>query len=224
MSNDDDRIEYLTGSPDAEIHDAAERVELDAMRELLASPELWEEPPAGLEDSVVAAVVDAQRAAESPRSGAPAASVTDLGVERARRRTWLSAGAAAAAVVALVAIGSLVIGRSDSPDTFAFTVEATAAAPSAAGSVSASKTDSGWRIDLDIEGLERLDDGEFYEAWLKNADGILVPIGTFNEGTDVVLWAGVPIIEYSTLTVTRELTDGDQSSSGELVVSATLDE
>ena len=31
----------------------------------------------------------------------------------------------------------------------------------------------------------------FYEAWLRNAAGVLVPVGTFNEGMRVTLWAGV---------------------------------
>ena len=44
---------------------------------------------------------------------------------------------------------------------------------------------------------------------------MLVPIGTFNAGRDVTLWAGVSPREFTTLTVTRERADGDQSSSRE---------
>ena len=32
--------------------------------------------------------------------------------------------------------------------------------------------------------------GRFYEAWLRDAAGVLVPVGTFNEGRKVTLWAG----------------------------------
>ena len=46
----------------------------------------------------------------------------------------------------------------------------------------ADQDDSGWRIELDASGLPRLDNGRFYEAWLRNAAGVLVPLGTFNEG------------------------------------------
>ena len=60
--------------------------------------------------------------------------------------------------------------------------------------------------------------GLFYQAWLRNAAGVLVPIGTFNEGEDVTLWAGVSPKDYPTLTVTRERSDGDQASSGERVL------
>ena len=48
--------------------------------------------------------------------------------------------------------------------------------------------------------------------------GVLVPIGTFNEGRKVTLWAGVSPTDFSTLTVTREQADGDQASSGEKVL------
>ena len=48
------------------------------------------------------------------------------------------------------------------------------------------KFDSGWRIEPDASGLPRLDDRS-YQAWLRNDDDVLVPIGSFNEGEDVTL-------------------------------------
>ena len=56
--------------------------------------------------------------------------------------------------------------------------------PGADGEATLTKTSSGWRIELDATGLPRLDGGRFYEAWLRNAAGVLVPIGTFNEGRE----------------------------------------
>jgi hypothetical protein len=47
---------------------------------------------------------------------------------------------------------------------------------------------------------------------------VLVPIGTFNDGRDVTLWAGVSPVSYTVLTVTRERADGKQGSSGEKVL------
>jgi hypothetical protein len=47
---------------------------------------------------------------------------------------------------------------------------------------------------------------------------VLVPVGTFNEGEKVTLWAGVSPKTFTALTVTRELADGDQDSSGERVL------
>ena len=52
---------------------------------------------------------------------------------------------------------------------------------------------------------------------------MLVPIGTFNEGRRVTLWAGVSPKDFTTLTVTRERADGDQTSSGEKVLVGTVD-
>ena len=74
---------------------------------------------------------------------------------------------------------------------------------------------------MNATGLPRLDNGQFYQGWLRNADGVLVPIGTFNEGTDVVLWAGVSPETFSTFTITRESADGDQNSSGQRVLVGT---
>ena len=47
-----------------------------------------------------------------------------------------------------------------------------------------------------------------------------MPIGTFNEGTDVTLWAGVSPHDFRTLTVTQEQADGNQASSGQRVLVA----
>ncbi len=84
------------------------------------------------------------------------------------------------------------------------------------------KLPSGWRIELDAD-LPRLDDGRYYQAWLRDDAGTLVPIGTFNEGDDVVMWAGVSPLEYPNFTVTRERADGDQDSSGDRVLSGVIE-
>lgn len=60
----------------------------------------------------------------------------------------------------------------------------------------------------------------FYQAWLKG-DGGLVPIGTFHTGDHVVLWAGVALQDFPTITVTQEEV-GDQSSSGLRVLSGSV--
>ena len=52
---------------------------------------------------------------------------------------------------------------------------------------------------------------------------MLVPVGTFNEGEKVTLWAGVSPKDFTMLTVTRERADGDQASSGEKVLAGEVD-
>ena len=54
--------------------------------------------------------------------------------------------------------------------------------------------------------------------------GVLVPIGTFNEGAEVVLWAGVSPVDFPTITVTKEQADGNQASSGQVVLSGHANE
>jgi hypothetical protein len=144
------------------------------------------------------------------------------GSARAPRRVLL-AGAAAAAIVGAVALGLIVSGSSTSPEQFHAALGATPSLPSASGEATLTKTSSGWRIELDASGLPRLDSGRFYEAWLRDGAGALVPIGTFNEGKEVTLWAGVSPKGFPTLTVTREQANGNQASSGQKVLVGTVE-
>jgi hypothetical protein len=138
-----------------------------------------------------------------------------------RRRLVVISAATATAVLA-VGIGLAVFNSGTSATRFQAALAPTELAPGANGEATLTKTSSGWRIELDATGLPRLDRGRFYEAWLRNAAGLLVPIGTFNEGRNVTLWAGVSPKDFITLTVTREQADGDQASSGEKVLVGTV--
>jgi hypothetical protein len=137
-------------------------------------------------------------------------------------RRLVLVSAAAAATVGAVAFGLTVRNSGGSGPHFRAALAATDIAPGATGAATLTRTSSGWRIELDAKGLPRLDGGRFYEAWLRNPAGTLVPIGTFNEGRNVTLWAGVAPSTFTTLTVTRERADGDQSSSGEKVLVGTV--
>ena len=230
MTEDDDRVAYLAGEEGSDI-DELSRADLDDLRSLLADEALWATPPAGLEDTIVAAIT-AEAAAAPPRQASAAPSPTQAGppdrvpaavtpLDAHRRRRVRTAVGVAAAVVALAVAGFVVVDRSggDSGTDVALAADTIAGA---SGTANFRRTDSGWRIELDATGLPRRDDGEFYEAWLRNDDGVLVSIGTFNEGTDVVLWAGVPPAEFSTITVTAEEADGDPASSGVRVLVGTI--
>ena len=158
---------------------------------------------------------------------APAALRARIEAQRRRRRVevprrLLVIGASATAVLA-VAIGLSVFRSDRSPNQFRAALAPTALLPDASGNATLTKTASGWRIELDATGLPRLENGRYYQAWLRNTAGVLVPIGTFNEGRKVTLWAGVPPTDFTTLSVTREQADGDQSSSGEKVLVGTVD-
>ena len=140
---------------------------------------------------------------------------------RVSRRPVL-VGAAATAVLA-VAIGVAVFRSGTSSERFHAALAATDLVPGATGAATLSKASSGWRVELNATGLPRLAGGSYYEAWLRESAGVLVPIGTFNEGRKVTLWAGVSPKSFTTLTVTRERADGEQASSGDKVLVGRVD-
>jgi hypothetical protein len=218
--DNDDQIAYLTGDLSARLT-AEERAELDGLRAVLTDPATWVEPDPALQERIVAAVVQARD------EDHVAASTTDRPADitggTRRRSRWIPYGVIGVAAAAVLALGLAVglSGPKNSPVHYAASLGGTSLAPRASGEVTLTQTASGWKIHLHAAGLPRRADGEFYEAWLKNEAGVLVPIGTFNQGDDVILWAGVPPSSFPILTVTREEADGDQSSSGQVVVMGT---
>jgi hypothetical protein len=177
-----------------------ERARVSRVADVLARPEVWVEPDRGLEARILDAI-DAE-AARRPR--------------RRRRPHRGLALAAAAAVVFAVALS--VVFRPGAREVYEIALDGTALAPAASGDASLVKTASGWKITLSAAELVRRDQGTYYEAWLKNASGTAVPIGTFNDGRDVTLWSGVSPERFPTLTITAEVADGQQDSSGRVVL------
>ena len=202
----------------------------------LADGSLAPERRGALEARVAASSELADRLAEQQRAvalarsaaaevEAPASLRARIGARpRPRRmptsRRLVLVGAVATAAAAVV-IGLVVSRSGTSAEQFRAAMAPTGLVPGARGEATLTKTSSGWRIELDASGLPRLDGGRFYEAWLRNSDGVLVPVGTFNEGQNVTLWAGVSPKDFTLLTVTREQADGDQASSGEKVLVGT---
>jgi Anti-sigma-K factor rskA len=212
--NDDDRIGYLAGEPARDVG-PDERADLDGLRSLLADPAVWADAPAPLEDAVVASVTRAADRAETPTTSAGPRG------RPARLRLRLAAVGVAAAI-AVAAVMSVALSNSGArPLRFEAALSGTALAPAARGSATLTKTVDGWRVTLRATGLPRLDNGEYYEAWLKNPAGILVPIGTFNLPGNITLWSGVPPTSFPILTVTRQQANGIQDSSGQRVLTGT---
>ena len=177
----------------------AERAEIERVNDVLADPAVWAEPPPYLQEAVVAAIAE------------------EAGAGR-RHRFRLAVAGIAAAVMLAVGIGVGLYLTRDQPVEFAASLSGTELSPDASGNVVLTKTPSGWDIRLHATGLPRREDGEFYQAWLKNDAGLLVPIGSFNDGRDVTLWSGVGPADFPTLTITQEVADGDQASSGLVVL------
>ena len=214
MTSDDDRIAYLAGDI-ARPLDTSDREDLDGLRALLANPSTWEKPDSALEGRVLAAVavVSGARPNRAPRAR----------THRFRPGLVYTAFAAAAAVVVAVVVGVTLPGTGSSPEQYSAALAATNLAPGASGNATLTKSTPGWRIELTVTGLPRRDNGQYYEAWLKNAAGILVPVGTFNQGPSVTLWAGVPPTSFPTLTVTEQQAGRSQASSGKLVLTGSVD-
>ncbi len=228
--SDNDRIAYLSGEDVASLT-PQERAELDELRSLLEAPATWEEPGPALQDRVVQAIVEEARS-ERATAAAPEAPAQarirrprPLGGLRSRFRrpavalgTLATAGAAIAAVIVALTLSN----NSGGPLKFAMVVSGTPLAPRAHGSATLTKTGSGWRIELSASGLPHLANGRYYQAWLKNAGGTLVPVGTFNDALHVTLWSGVPVTKFRILTVTTQLANGNPASSGRRVLIGTI--
>ncbi len=217
----------------SEEHGDQELAELAALADGSLSPERRSALEARVAESTELAdrLDEQQRAVALTRAAAadveaPAALRARIDANRrARRRPaprgFVVIGAVATAAV-VVAVGISIFASGSSSQRFQAALAATDLAPGASGHATLTKTSSGWRIELDASRLPRLDAGRFYEAWLRNQAGVLVPVGTFNEGHNVTLWAGVPPTAFTTLTVTREQADGNQRSSGEKVLVGTV--
>ncbi|MEY2570795.1 MAG: hypothetical protein QOE63_1145 [Acidimicrobiaceae bacterium] len=194
-----DRAGWLT--PD-------EAADLVLLADLLGDPSTWAEPSAGLEDTIVQAVASAEPAMPKPPS-----------IAARRSHPWRRRVALSAAAAIVLVTGAIVSFGGGTNAAFTADLTATALAPGARGSAAVTPNDGGFRISLRAGGLPPLTAGQYYEAWLKNATGTLVPIGTFSSSdSDITLWSGVSPKDFPTLTVTIEYADNDQASSGRVVL------
>jgi hypothetical protein len=228
VTGDEERVGYLAGEIGGPL-DADEQADLDELRTLLANPAVWAEPDPQLEDRVVA-MITSEPTAEVSHTSQPGGS---------RRRPMyrpIAASMLIAAVIAVVAAITVGVTSNNSraptagitgnaPVTAQVTtaLAPTAVEPGATGSATIAETSYGWRVQLHTSGLARMDNGRFYEAWLKNPAGILVPLGTFNQGPDVTLWSGVSPLEFTTLMVTEQMVNAGGVSSGMLVLVGTVE-
>ena len=214
--SDDDRTNYLAGEPAGAL-EPAERADLDDLRALLAEPAVWAEPGPGLGDAVIAAVAAAAAGGRADTDRPVPAQAARRGRGRRPRVIAGLAGLAAAAAAAAIAV-TVSLGGGSHPVQYQAALAGTALDPAASAQVTLTQTLSGWRVSLQGHGLPRLDNGYYYEAWLKNRAGILVPIGTFNQPDNVTLWSGVPPTQYPTITITRQQANGNPASSGQRVL------
>ena len=210
----------------------------DGVALVLGQRETWAEPPPEMEAAVRAALLR-----ERANAGATSVDVSGIALER----TDVSGGSGAArppddemsaardrrgrlllvaaALMGVAAVGTAVVISQTGQDSTVVALTPTELAPDASGTAELSETPSGFSIELDIDGLPPAAEGSYYQAWLKNADGELVTIGTFHarDGSDdVILWSGVDPADYPTLTVTLQREGEGAQSSGQVVLTGSL--
>lgn len=211
MNCDDFRAAHLAGDDSEALarhlrecgHCRRIGTELDMVRGALADPSLWEEPPPGLEQQVVALVSTGPEAAANRRP-------------RSRRAVQVASFAAAIVFVLAIVVSGVVLRQSGQPD-WSVTMPGTSLAPGATSTVDGWNTAFGARIVLDIEGLDPAPPGYTYELWFSR-DSVHVSAGTFTAGGTVELGTGVRRAEFPRLWVTLEPLDEDESPSGHTVL------
>ena len=207
MNCEEIRALYLAGEHEAltEAHMGecaacrAVRSDLESGRLNLSEPMIWEEPSPELENQVIK-LISGRRVS--------AANFTH------RPQRWLRGLAAVAAVAAAIAL--FVVMRAPSPD-WIVAMPGTDLAPGASSTVEGWNTDTGTRMLLTVDGLERAPAGYVYEFWLSEGP-LHVSAGTFTASGEIELWSGVSRAAFPRLWVTLEPLDEDESPSGRTVL------
>ncbi len=172
----------------------------DLLRQLAVT-----EPPAELKGQLLAQVRD-----ETPGHS---------------RGWWFWASAAAALlVIAVLGVGLLrVIGVDPSSGV---PLTATALAPEAGGEVRVEEVGENLQVELEVWGMPKLKEDEYYEMWYYAEDGGRISCGTFRVGpeghTTVNLSAPATARDYREIEITRELDDGNPEASGGEVLEGKL--
>ena len=226
--SDNDRITYLSGEA-VDSLTPQERAELDELRTLLETPATWEEPDR--RSRIASSARSPTRRGGSgrrPDDGTPAAGRRPsrstrrvLGISWPLRRPALAFGGLATAAAAIAVAIVLAVSGGGSAG-------AAAVRDGRVGDVAGSRRPRlgdadqdrhrAGEIKLSATGLPHLANGRYYQAWLKNAAGILVPVGTFNDAGKVTLWSGVPVTQFRSFSVTEQLANGNPASSGRRVL------
>jgi hypothetical protein len=207
MNCDEYRARYLAGEEDdmtrTHLAECAScrvvHADLEVGRRALMDPVIWEEPPAELENQVVA-LISGQRNDERPGTG--------------RFERWSRPLAAVAAIV--VAAGLYAVLRTP-PADWEVAMPGTDLAPGATSTVSGWNTDAGTRMIVAVQGLGPAPAGWVYEFWLSEGP-LHISAGTFTADGEIELWSGVSRADFPRLWVTLEPVDEDESPSGHTVL------
>lgn len=185
------------------------------IRGYLADDAMWETPDASLEERVVAMITD--RSAEEAKIESGAAAPRPL----LFRPVAVSLGAAA--VIALIVLGAIVLRPTDRRSATEFFLQGTELAARAGAEAVITTTDAGFAIRLEISGLPPAPIGSFYEGWVLGDEGS-VSIGTFHMrgNAPIGLWSGVDPARYPTVNITVQEEGAGPESSGLIVLTGVV--
>lgn len=179
------------------------------IEEVLRDDLTWAEPPAEVEDRVLAGITST------------AVAMPEEDTRPGKAIPLLIVGAAVAALLFAFAGGLL---DRATPAPIHTVLAGSSLAEGVDGTVMARPTGNGWWIRLEIAGLEPAPAGAFYEGWVWS-DGTAVSIGTFHmragDGA-VTLWSGVDLAVYSRLSVTVQSEGGGNEPSDRVMATADL--
>jgi hypothetical protein len=204
-------------------------------RQVQAEPATWEQPPAGLWESIageagvpVAATPEPPTADEpSPADETPPAGETppapvDLGARRAARRgplLWM-VGAAAAAVV--IVVGLVAVLDQPSEPTVLASAPLDRLGPAGTGDAELVDDDGDLVLQVTTEGLDAGDG--FLEVWVIDQDvSKLVSLGPARPDGTYDLPPGLDPEEFPVVDVSVEPLDGDPTHSGDSVLRGVLE-
>ena len=204
--------------------------ELRSVAALLDDAEPPVDVPEGLEARTFAAI---EAAAAAPPVAEPSPRRRARHVARPHRMIELRKVAAAAAAVVVLGVGSAVVRETTRPTpAVAQVIELTAPGRGTARAVAKVRaTETGGVIEMDVEGLDPLPPGSYFECWLVAAEGDSpanpkrVSVGTFTvdkSGHASVRWDfKADVAKFPRMGITVEPDDGNPVQTTERVLGAT---
>ena len=208
------------------------------------------EPPAALKGRIVAAAaadLEARAAAPAPVAAAPAPSpapapaAEPIPIDAHRRGpspvSWFLVAAAGIAIVALVAVNLLTLGRLGASEQFERDVAAVLEAGSQPGALTAviapteadgprglAAVSQSGELTMAVQDLDPTTGSEVYEGWVIVGDAAPAPLGGFevgDAGTGRLDSSGLPVEPGMTIALTREPSPGAQSPTLPILAAGT---
>ncbi|MCL1600018.1 MAG: anti-sigma factor [Actinomycetia bacterium] len=187
--------------------------DIQSIRADLASDSMWAEPPPGLQDAVVAAILGA----DDPRN-TDAPEVKTQTNRFNRRRLSVALGSVAAILILVVGALAL-IPRTPAPD-WEVAMAGTEVTPSASAVIAGWNVDTGTQILLEAESLGEAPDGFVYQLWFSKGSTD-VSAGTFTDPSHVELTVGVARKDYPNVWVSLQPINAGAGGAGPALLHTT---